>query len=372
MRTLESGVLEKQTMPKWSWALPLLAWSALIYASVIEAGGLVLTLMAIVLLGTVVAAVHHAEVLAHRVGEPFGSLVLALAVTLIEVSLIVSVMLSDTSPAGSTLARDTVFATVMLACNGVLGICLVVAGWRYHEPVVSLRAASSFLAVLTVLTTSALVLPGFTRSAAGPIYSTAQLVFVASASVTLYIIFLFIQTVRHRGDFLAADTLDDADPLASDAPSNTATALAAFVLLVALSAIVLIAKKLSPALESAMLAANVVEPAAVVGVIVAATVLLPESLSALRSARRNQLQTSINLGLGSALASTALTLPAVAGVAIFTQEPMILGLSGTNEIFLALTIVVATMTLGAGRATILQGAVHLVILALYLFLVVIP
>ncbi len=359
-------------MPLWSWAVPLLAWVGLVYASLTGAGGPISILMAITLLGTVVAAVHHAEVIAHRVGEPFGSLVLALAVTLIEVSLIVSVMLSDTSPAGSTLARDTVFATVILACNGILGICLMVAGWRYHEPVVRLRAASSFLAVLTVLTTSALVLPGFTRSAAGPIYSTAQLIFVASASLILYIVFLFVQTVRHQGYFLAADTPDDAEPLVHHVPSNKATGLATVVLLVALSAVVLIAKKLSPVLESAMHAAKIAEPDAVVGVIVAATVLLPECLSALRSARRNQLQTSINLALGSALASTALTLPAVAAVAIATREPMILGLSPANEIFLALTIVVATMTLGAGRATILQGAVHLMILALYLFLVVVP
>lgn len=360
------------TMPLWSWVMPLLAWAALVYAGMTTAGGILHLLMGIALLGTVVAAVHHAEVIAHRVGEPFGSLVLALAVTTIEVSLIVSVMLSDTSPDGSTLARDTVFATVVLACNGILGICLVVAGWKFHEPVVSLRAASSFLAVLTVLTTSALVLPGFTQSAAGPVYTTAQLIFVAAASIALYIVFLFVQTVRHQSDFLAADALDDTDAVSSEIPSNKATALSAVVMLVALSAVVLIAKKLSPVLETAMQAADIAEPAAVVGVIVAATVLLPECLSALRSARRNRLQTSINLAFGSALASTALTLPAVAGVAIATQKPMILGLSATNEIFLALTIVVATMTLGAGRATILQGAVHLMILALYLFLVVVP
>lgn len=356
----------------WARVVPVIAWLALGFAAPPESSSAAFALLALVLFGTVLAAVYHADIIAHRIGEPFGSLVLALAVTVIEVSLIVSIMVSDVSPAGSTLARDTVFATVMLASNGVLGLCLVVAGIRFGEPEVRLPAAMSYLAMLTVLAVSALVLPGYTRSAGGPIYTNGQLAFVAIVSLALYGVFLFIQTVRHRGYFLLSVTDNARSEPQGHSPSVAATVLAAAALPIALTAVVMLAKKLSPELEAAIHAAKIAQPDAVVGIIVAAIVLLPESLSAIRAAARNRLQTSINLALGSSLASIALTIPAVATVAIASGEPLILGLGATNEIMLAMTFIVATMTLGAGRATILQGAIHLFIFALFLFLAVVP
>nr|WP_295663228.1 ionic transporter y4hA [Polymorphobacter sp.] len=360
----------RKVIPPWSWVVPVAAWLAIALVGPGMAGGGGMLLLGAALFATVFAAVHHAEVIAHRIGEPFGTLVLALAVTVIEVALIVSIMLSAKGTHEASLARDTVFAAVMLVCNGVLGLCLLVAGIRFGEPVFRARAASSYLAVLAVLATASLVLPEFTHSAPGPVYTHAQLIFVAVVAVVLYGVFLFVQTVRHRDYFLPAGA--DARDAHAAPPSTLATGIAALILPVALGAVVLLAKTLSPELEAAMRAANVAEPAAAVGVVVAALVLLPEAVSAVRAARVNRLQTSVNLALGSALASIALTIPAVAAVALWTGQPLTLGLGDTGLVFLALTFVVTTLTLSSGRATILQGAIHLAILALFLFLVIVP
>lgn len=355
--------------PVWPWLVPALAWVVIALLSPATLVGFIISAAA--LLGGVFAAVHHAETIAHRVGEPFGSIILALAVTVIEVGLIVSIMLSANIAGESSLARDTVFATVMLVCNGVLGLCILVSGIRFHEPEFRPQAAGSYLAVLIVLATAVLVLPGFTQSAKGPVYTPSQLGFAATVSLGLYLVFLFVQTVRHRDTFLPVARGGDGTD-SHDRPSGAATAFSAIVLPLALGAIVLLAKHLAPELETALRKTSIAEPAAVVGVIVAALVLLPETLSALNAARGDRLQTSVNLSLGSALASIALTIPAVAAVSLWTGEPLILGLGGTNLILLGMTFVVATLTLGTGRATILQGAVHLVILALFLFLAVVP
>ncbi len=361
----------RKVIPPWSWVVPGAAWLAIALVAPGSAGGSGMLILGAALFATVFAAVHHAEVIAHRIGEPFGTLVLALAVTVIEVALIVSIMLSAKGTHEASLARDTVFAAVMLVCNGVLGLCLLVAGIRFGEPVFRARAASSYLAVLAVLATASLVLPEFTHSAPGPVYTHAQLIFVAVVAVVLYGVFLFVQTVRHRDYFLPAGGADARDAHAAP-PSTLATGIAALILPVALGAVVLLAKTLSPELEAAMRAANVAQPAAAVGVIVAALVLLPEAVSAVQAARVNRLQTSVNLALGSALASIALTIPAVAAVAIWTGQPLTLGLGDTGLVFLALTFIVTTLTLSSGRATVLQGAIHLAILALFLFLVIVP
>ncbi len=361
----------RQVIPVWSWVVPIAAWLLFALVAPTAAGGWGIVPLGLVLFATVFAAVHHAEVIAHRIGEPFGTLVLALAVTVIEVALIVSIMLSSKG-AEASLARDTVFAAVMLACNGVLGICLLVAGIRFGEPLFRARAASSYLAVLAVLATAALVLPEFTHSSAGSTYTASQLVFVAVVAVVLYGVFLFVQTVRHRDYFLPVGAGNVPADAHAEPPSTAATAIAAVLLLAALAVVVLLAKKLSPELEAAMRAADVAQHTAAVGVIVAGLVLLPEAVSAIRAARINRLQTSVNLALGSALASIALTIPAVAVVALWTGQPLELGLGDTGLVFLALTFVVTTLTLGSGRATVLQGAVHLAILALFLFLVVVP
>lgn len=356
--------------PVSSWLLPIAACTVLgaALAGVLPAhSAWVLVVTVLVLFGTVFAAVHHAEAIALKVGEPFGTLVLALAVTLIEGSLIVSLMLSAGAEA-ATLARDTVFATVMIVCNGVLGLCLLSGGVRHH--VVSFRSEGSTgaVAVLATLATLTLVLPQFTLATAGPTYSQAQLAFAGSISLLLYLVFLFVQTVRHRDYFLPQGG-DAADEHAAP-PSGRATLASFVLLLIALVGVVGLAKMIAPSIEHAVLAAGM--PLAVVGVAIAMMVLLPETLSAVRAARRGRLQTSVNLGLGSALATIGLTVPAVVIVAIAASLPLVLGLPPTEMVLLALTLLLTTMTVLPGRATVLQGAVHLVMFAVFLFLAMVP
>jgi Ca2+:H+ antiporter len=315
----------------------------------------------------VFAAVHHAEVVAHRTGEPFGTLVLAVAVTIIEVALIVSVMVA--APAEKAgLARDTVFAVVMIVCNGIVGLCLLWGGARHHEQGFQVHGASAALAVLAALTMLTLVLPNFATSVPGPLFSTSQLVFAGTVSLVLYGSFVFIQTVRHRDYFLAGKP--DNEEAHAPPPSNTTAAVSAGLLFAVLVAIVGLAKSLTPTLEIGVARLDVPKP--VVGIVIAALVLLPEGLAALRAARANQLQTSLNLALGSALASIGLTIPVVAGVSIVIRQPLELGLGTKDEVLLALTLLTGVITLGTGRTTVLQGIVHLVIFAVFLFFAVVP
>jgi Ca2+:H+ antiporter len=354
-------------MPWWAWAWPALAWLVLLISSFVATGGLVAAAAGFFLLAAVFAAVHHAEVVAHRVGEPFGTLVLALAVTVIETALIVSVMIA--APAEKAgLARDTVFAAVMIVCNGIVGACLLWGGARHHEQGFQLQGASAALAVLAALTGLTLVLPNFATSALGPLYSTPQLVFAGLVSLVLYGSFVFVQTVRHRDYFLP---LANGDPEAhAPPPSGSMTGLSAVLLLVSLAAIVGLAKALTPSVELAIAYLKV--PKAVVGIVIALLVLLPESLAALRAARSNRLQTSLNLALGSALATIGLTIPAVAVVSLVLKQPLELGLGEKDQALLALTLLLSVITLGTGRTTVLQGIVHLVFFAVFLFFAVVP
>jgi Ca2+:H+ antiporter len=359
-------------MPWWAWVWPLLAWGVLVAKFAGGAGGaVVVAVEVVVLVATVFAAVWHAEVVAHRVDEPFGSLVLALAVTVIEVALIVSVMLAG-KPGGEALARDTVFATLMIILNGLVGLCLLLGGVLHREQEFQVKGASAALAVLAALVTLSLVLPNFTTTAAGPAYSPPQLVFAGAVSLVLYGVFIFVQTKRHRDYFLLdPQTGVAADEEAHAPPASGAAALASLVLLlISLVAVVGLAKALTPAVDDAITALGA--PKAVVGIVIAAVVLMPESLAALRAARLNHLQTAMNLGLGSALATIGLTIPAVVAVSLVLGTPLTLGLGSKEEVLLALTLLLSVMTLAAGRTTVLQGAVHLVILAAFLFFAIVP
>jgi Ca2+:H+ antiporter len=321
----------------------------------------------VALVATVFAAVHHAEVVAHRTGEPFGTLVLAVAVTVIEVALIVSVMVAAPEEKAG-LARDTVFAAVMIVCNGIVGLCLLWGGARHHEQGFQVHGASAALAVLAALTTLTLILPNFATSAPGPLFTTAQLVFAGVVSLVLYGSFVFVQTVRHRDYFLPVERGDEAAH--APPPSNRAAGVSAVLLLVALVAVVGLAKALTPMVELAV--ARLEIPKAVVGIVIAGLVLLPEGLAAVQAARADRLQTSLNLALGSALASIGLTIPTVAVVSIVLGTPLELGLGEKDTVLLALTLVVGVITLGTGRTTVLQGIVHLVIFAVFLFFAVVP
>jgi len=359
----------------WTIITPIIAVAVLGAAALMH--GVVLTVLAAIALALAVfAAVHHAEVVAHRVGEPFGTLVLAVAVTVIEVALIVSVMLSG-GPEKAGLPRDTVFAAIMICSNGIVGLCLLVGGLRHHVQDFQLQGASAALATLCALSVLTLVLPNFTSTVAGPALSTSQLVFVGVVSLVLYVVFVFVQTIRHRAYFLPfvpqavvqSPAAEDEAPHAPP-PTNGEAWFALALLMISLVAVVGLAKLLSPTVEAGVEAAGA--PEAVVGVVIAALVLLPEGLAALRAARLNRLQTSLNLALGSALASIGLTIPTVAVVSIALGQPISLGLAPKEITMLAVTLLVSVITLGTGRSTVLQGVVHLVIFAAFLFLSVVP
>ncbi|HEY3095598.1 MAG TPA: ionic transporter y4hA [Acidimicrobiia bacterium] len=356
-------------MLPWTVAVPVLSVLVLAATWGSEPGALVLVIVGVFLAGSVLAAVHHAEVVAHRVGEPFGSLVLAVAVTVIEVALIVTLMLSGGSET-ATLARDTVFAAIMITCNGVVGVSLVVGALR--QRVVSFNAEGTAAALATVLTlaTVSLVLPTFTTSRPGPEFSPDQLAFAAVASVALYALFVVVQAVRHRDYYLPVGAEATAVGDHATPPSSREAFRSLGLLVLALVAVVGLAKTESPAIED--LVAAVDAPPSAVGVVIALLVLLPETLAAVRNARRTRLQTSFNLAFGSAMASIGLTIPAIAFASIWLEGPLELGLGGTQIVLLAITAVVGALTVLPGRATLQEGGVHLVLVGAFLFLAVKP
>jgi Ca2+:H+ antiporter len=355
-------------MPLWALLIPIAA-AVLLAAALLVPVGVALAIACLAaLMGTVIASVHHAEVVAHRVGEPFGTLVLSLAITIIEVALIVSMMLAN--PVGSAaLARDTVFATVMIICNGVVGLCLLVGGLKHREQAFHVEGANAALATLIALTALTLVLPGFTTSSPGPTYTRPQLIFAAIMSLVLWSTFLFVQTVRHRDYFLPVDHPDDARVHA--APPSNRLAIASFLMLiVALVAVVGLAKVLSPRIEAAMDAAGA--PKSALGIAIALLVLLPETWAAARAAQANRLQTSLNLAFGSALASIGLTIPVVAATAVVRGVALPLGLDSKELVLLVLSFALASITLVSGRTHVMQGVVHLVIFAAFVFFALVP
>ena len=346
--------------------MPAVALLILIATWGSKPGTPMLILVGIFLGATVPAAVHHAEVVAHRVGEPFGSLVLAVAVTVIEVALIVTLMISGDSST-ATLARDTVFAAVMITCNGIIGISLLVAALRHNVAVFNAEGTATALATVLTLAALSLVLPSFTTSRPGPEFSSSQLAFAAVVSLALYGLFVFIQTVRHR-EYFVPDGQEDEDHAGS--PSNRQAFTSLGVLLVALVAVVGLAKIASPAIESGVSAVGA--PHSAVGVVIALLVLMPETIAAVRNARRGRVQTSFNLGLGSAMASIGLTIPVIAVASIWLEGPLHLGLDPVQIVFLALTGIVGTLTVLPGRATLQEGGVHLVLCGAFLFLALNP
>jgi len=329
-----------------------------------------IVLMGVALIGAVLAAVHHAEVVAHKTGEPYGTLVLAICITIIEVSLIVSLMIAG-KEGSEVIARDAVFATIMIIMNGIIGLCIFVGGLSHHELSFRNEGTNSTLAVLTALATFILVLPVVTVSTPGPTFTTSQLAFAGISTLALYMAFLFFQTVSHRDYYLpkAKDKKTDINFHALK-PSNLKTAVSGILLFASLIAVVALAKLLSPTIEAAVQAAGA--PKAVVGIAIAFLVLLPEGFAALRAARANRLQSSLNLALGSALASIGLTIPAVAAIAIFFGMPLTLGISSLNMILMYLSFFIGALTLAIGRTTLLQGVVHLIIFFEYLFLSLVP
>ena len=329
-----------------------------------------IALMAAALIGGVLSAVHHAEVIAHKTGEPYGSLVLAISVTIIEVSLIISMMLSG-HDGSEFIARDAVFATVMIVINGVIGLCIFIGGLHHHEMSFRNEGANSALAVLTALATFILVMPIVTTSTPGPDFTKSQLAFAGIASFALYAAFLFFQTVSHRDYYLpkVEDKKTDIN-FHAPKPSNLKTVVSAALLISSLIIVVGLAELLSPAIEAGVKAAGA--PKTIVGIAIAMLVLLPEGFAAVRAARANRLQSSLNLALGSALASIGLSIPTIAAIAIYFNLPLSLGISSLNITLMYLTFFIGALTLAIGRTTLLQGVVHLIIFFEYLFLSLVP
>jgi Ca2+:H+ antiporter len=356
-------------VPKWTIVAPLFA-GAVLAATMLHfnMGGFLVVLVALGLGAGVFAAVHHAEVVAHRVGEPFGTLVLALAVTLIEVALIVSLMIAGGEQAAA-LARDTVFAAVMIILNGIIGLCLLLGGLLHREQRFSLDGVSAALVALGAIVLLTLVFPNYTLSTAGPFYSSSQLLLIAIVCLVIYGAFIFTQTIGHRQIFLHEQPPEET-PSQAAKPGNGTAALSGVLLLACLVAVVMLAKKLAPSLEAAV--ARVGAPDTLVGVLIAGIVLLPEGLAAVMAARANKLQTSLNLALGSALASIGLTIPAVSALSLYLKTPLALGIDAKSTVLLMLSLFVTVIALRTGRTIILHGIVLLVVFVVYLFTIVVP
>jgi len=319
----------------------------------------------ILLTGSVLSAVHHAEVVAHKVGEPYGTIILALCITIIEVALIVSLMVAGGEKA-ITLARDTVFAAVMIILNGIIGICILVGGVKYFEQFFARTSATTYLVSIVSILVITLVLPNFTSSVNGPFYNNAQLIFVSIACLVIYGVFLMVQTVRHRSYFVPADGNAEEHYI----PNRMQAVISFVFLVVCLVIVVFMAKGLSKTIED--MVQSMGAPKSLVGVIIAAVILLPEGLAAIRAARNNQIQSSLNLALGSALASIGLSIPAISVVSIMYDIPLVLGLDKKDIILLSLSVFIVMLSLSRGKTNVLYGTVLLVNLAAYIFTVIVP
>ncbi|HMK03383.1 MAG TPA: hypothetical protein VK489_04295 [Ferruginibacter sp.] len=345
---------------QWTYIAPVIAVVFYLLAPI--GNSLFVNLLAIgVLIAAVLSAVHHAEVVAHKVGEPYGTIILALAVTVLEASIIVSLMLTG-GVGADTYARDTLFAAVMIILNGILGISMLVGALKFKEQVFETKSVTIALVSLVSILVLALVLPNFTTTVAGPAYSTPQLIAVGICCVVIYGSFIFTQTVRHRKYFLTEATGEE------KAVTRTEAVTSLILLLVCLAVVVFLAKKLSPVIEDAVVDAGL--PTALVGVAIAAVILLPEGIAAVRAARRNQYQTSINLALGSALASIGLSIPTVAIICTVMDLPLVLGVDRKSMILLGLSVFTVMLSLNKGRTNGLYAMVLLVNLLMYIFTII--
>jgi Ca2+:H+ antiporter len=320
------------------------------------------------------AVVRHAEALAERLGEPFGTLVLTVSMSGMEMMMIAAVML--TGHGSASLARDTMLAIVMIVLNGIVGISLLVGGLRWHEQTYNLYSANSFLAVILPLSVLGLVLPGLTVSTPGPTLSTLQSVFLIFMSLVLYGVFLATQTLRHRDYFVSPGQASAPDGHGTSAPApdghgTSAHAPAGYhagMLLAYGVPIVLLAKQIAVPIDYGISVLRA--PAAFGGLLVAVLILAPESMASVRAALANQLQRSINIGLGTALSSISLTIPAVLAIGFITHQPIVLGLDAVDTVLLLLTLVASMLTFALARTNVLLGAVHVLLFLAYLMLIV--
>ena len=350
---------------KWTTIIPILAW-ILFFSGLVDDSPVFQVIASLLLMFSVMSAVHHSEIIAHRVGEPYGTIILAVAVTIIEVSIIVSLMVSGGEQA-SSLARDTVFAATMLILNGIVGLCLFIGGLKFNEQNFSKHSATIALVSIVAIVILTMVFPSFTTSVRGPYYSEPQLIFVSVSCLVIYGVFLLAQTRRHRQYFLVKD---DNEVKSTVTISNRVLLVSLIFLLISLGIVVLLAKTLSPTIEEIVISYHL--PKTLVGIIIAAVILLPEGIAAIIAAKNNKLQTSLNLALGSALASIGLTIPCVAIVSIAFDMNVVLGLDMKSIILLGLSVFTVMLSLAGGRTNIVYGVVLLVNLFAFIFLVIHP
>ena len=351
--------------------VPVIAMIAVVISWTQKPSNLILAFLGGLLVAAVFTAVHHAEVIALKVGEPFGSLVLALAVTVIEVGMIVILIWGAPNP-NENLARDTVFAAIMITTNGIVGFALLVKTLRQRVAIFNANGVSVALAALVALSTLTLVLPSVTTSTPGPTFNKIQLFFAAVISLGIYLTFVAVQTVRHRDYFLPPPREDDtiAEESHVEPPTGQQAALSFIFLIMSLIAVVGLAKVTSPLVQGFVDERGL--PQMMVAISIALVVLLPESISAIKSARYGRTQTSLNLAYGSALASIGLTIPVIALISLFSQYQFNLGLNSTEIVLLTLTFLASILTVVPGRATLLQSVIHLSIFCAFIMFAATP
>lgn len=353
---------------QWTVIFPILAW-LLFFSGLIHDSGLFQIVASGLLILSVMSAVHHSEIIAERVGEPYGTIILAISITVIEVSIIISLMVTE-GPEAASLARDTVYSATMLILNGIVGLCLLIGGLKHYEQNFSKPSVTIALVSLVSIVVFTLVFPTFTQSVAGSYYSFPQLVFASIACLVIYGTFLFAQTKRYRQYFLTIGDDEDEEQVEPLPISNRVFFTSLLFLIVCLGIVVLLAKTLSPTIESIITGYHL--PKTLVGVIIAAIILLPEGIAAIIAAKKNRLQTSLNLSLGSALASIGLTIPSVAIVCIMYDMRIILGLDIKSIILLGLSVFTVMLSLSSGKTNIVYGVVLLVNLFAFIFLMIYP
>ncbi|WP_026904704.1 calcium:proton antiporter [Pedobacter glucosidilyticus] len=351
---------------QWTILIPTIAW-LLFFSGAIDNSAITQMIASLLLILSVISAVHHSEIIAHKVGEPYGTIILAISITVIEVSIIISLMVSGGQEAVS-LARDTVYSATMLILNGIVGLCLFIGGLKHHEQTFSKHSVTIALVSIISIIVFTLIIPTFTVSVQGSYYSTPQLLFASIVCIVIYVVFLMAQTSRHRNYFLIQENENH-----THTPVNINKRifiLSLIFLIVSLGIVVLLAKTLSPTIERIVIHHNL--PQSLVGVIIAGIILLPEGIAAIIAARKNKLQTSLNLSLGSALASIGLTIPSVAVVCLIYDMKIILGLDIKSIILLGLSVFITMLSLSSGRTNIVYGVVLLVNLFAFIFFIIYP
>lgn len=317
---------------------------------------------------TIFAVLHHAEAIAIRVGEPYGTLVLTLAVTTIEVSIILSMMMHGGN--NPTLARESVFSTVMIICTGVVGLSITLGAFQHKRQEISVQGATAFMSVLIALTGLTMVLPNYTLSAGTGTFTPLQLSFVALLSILLYAAFLFAQTVGQKADFLERQVLED-DHIHHDVHSGSIGGHFIF-LFAGLIGIVLLTEFVASSVENALDYLELPQTDAIIGAMIALVILMPEAISAIKASVRNQLQRGLNIALGSACASIGLTIPAVSVASLIADKPITLGLTSGDTILLFLALTMSVVSFNTGRTTLLTGLAHLVLFVAYAMLIIAP